>query len=198
MLSDGCLSVLCHLCVCLSITFVQSVQMAGWIKMLLGTKVGLSLSDSVLYGDPAPPAYKEHEDPLQCLTDFYCGQTARCINMPLAMEVGLSPEDFMLHAEPSLSPSKTRMPASDDRTACRQFQSATHVLPIGVGPFAFRYQGNGGTPCQYIDTTQKAIDCATTLPVTVFDPNFEDVRGGIEPWLMASWKARVRLPIGHN
>ena len=103
MLSDGCLSVLCHLCVCLSITFVQSVQMAGWIKMLLGTKVGLSLSDSVLYGDPAPPAYKEHEDPLQCLTDFYCGQTARCINMPLAMEVDLSPEDFILHGEPSLS-----------------------------------------------------------------------------------------------
>jgi len=32
-----------------------------------------------------------------------------------------------------------------------------------VGPFAFRYQGNGATPCQYIDTTRKAIDCATTL-----------------------------------
>jgi len=25
-----------------------------------------------------------------------------------------------------------------------------------VGPFAFRYQGNGATPCQYIDTTRKA------------------------------------------
>ena len=35
-----------------------------------------------------------------------------------------------------------------------------------VGPFAFRYQGNRATPCQYIDTTQKAIDCATTLPPT--------------------------------
>jgi len=32
-----------------------------------------------------------------------------------------------------------------------------------VGPFAFRYQGNGATPYQYIDTTRKAIDCATTL-----------------------------------
>jgi len=39
---------------------------------------------------------------------------------------------------------------------------------MGVCPFAFRYQGNGATPCQYIDTTQKAIDCATTLPLTVF------------------------------
>ena len=35
------------------------------------------------------------------------------------------------------------------------------VLPMRVGPFAFRYQGNGPTPCQYIDTTRKAIDCAT-------------------------------------
>ena len=34
---------------------------------------------------------------------------------------------------------------------------AAHVLPTGVGPFAFRYQGNGATPCQYIDTTRKAI-----------------------------------------
>ena len=45
---------------------------------------------------------------------------------------------------------------------------ATHVLPMGVGPFAFRYQGNGATSCQYIDTTRKAIDCAITLPLTVF------------------------------
>ena len=35
-----------------------------------------------------------------------------------------------------------------------------------VVPFAFRYQGNGATPYQYIDTTRKAIDCATTLPLT--------------------------------
>jgi len=31
-----------------------------------------------------------------------------------------------------------------------------------------RYQGNGATPCQYVDTTLKAIDCATTLLLTVF------------------------------
>jgi len=28
--------------------------------------------------------------------------------------------------------------------------------------------GRGRPPCQYIDTTRKAIDCATTLPLTVF------------------------------
>jgi len=37
-----------------------------------------------------------------------------------------------------------------------------------VSPFAFRYQGNGATPSQHIDTTRKAVDCATTLPLTVF------------------------------
>jgi len=25
----------------------------------------------------------------------------------------------------------------------------------------------------------------------VFDPHFEEVRGSVEPWLMARWKARV-------
>ena len=94
---------------------------------------------------------------------------------------------------------------------------------MGVGPFVFRYQGKRATPCQYIDTTRKAIDCATTLPLTVFynetlqqtsphllsklsqrrqiwvfDPHFEEVRGGVESWLIARWRARVRLPIRHN
>jgi len=32
----------------------------------------------------------------------------------------------------------------------------------------------------------------------VFDPHFEAVRGGVEPWLMARWKACIRLPIRHN
>jgi len=38
----------------------------------------------------------------------------------------------------------------------------------GVGPFACRYQGNRATHFQYIDTTRKAIDCATTLLLSVF------------------------------
>ena len=87
-----------------------------------------------------------------------------------------------------------------------------------VGPFAFRYQGNGATPCQCIDTTRKAIDCATTLPweflynetleqtfrhvlskfstrrqIYVLYPHFEKVKGGVEPWLMARWKAHVEF-----
>jgi len=34
--------------------------------------------------------------------------------------------------------------------------------------------------------------------IWVFDPHFEEVRGGVEPWLMAHWNVRVRLPIRHN
>jgi len=52
--------------------------------------------------------------------------------------------------------------------AMRRSMCATQVLPMRVGPFAFRYQGNWAIPCQYIDTTGKAIDCATTLLLTVF------------------------------
>jgi len=35
---------------------------------------------------------------------------------------------------------------------------------LGVGANIFR--GKGSSPCQYIDTTRNAIDCATTLPPT--------------------------------
>jgi len=31
-----------------------------------------------------------------------------------------------------------------------------------------KISGERLTPCQYIDTTRKAIDCATTMPLTVF------------------------------
>jgi len=51
-------------------------QTAGWIKMPLGTKVGLSPGDSVLDGDPAPP---------------YKGGGAPSIFSDHGMEVGLGP-----------------------------------------------------------------------------------------------------------
>jgi len=28
-----------------------------------------------------------------------------------------------------------------------------------------------------------------------FDPHFEEVRGGVEPWLMARWKAHVKFSL---
>ena len=58
MLSDRCsvyLSVLsCPVCLSgLSVTLVYCGQLVGWIKMKLGTEVGLGLSHIVLDGDPA-------------------------------------------------------------------------------------------------------------------------------------------------
>ena len=40
--------------VCLSVTLVYCGQMVGWIKMKLGTQVGLGSGHIVLDGDPAP------------------------------------------------------------------------------------------------------------------------------------------------
>jgi len=37
--------------------------MVGWIKMPLGTEVGLGSGDIVLDGDPAPPTEKLHSSP---------------------------------------------------------------------------------------------------------------------------------------
>ena len=51
MLLDLCLSV----CPVLSVTLVYCGQMVGWIKMPLGTKVGLGPGNIVLDADSAPP-----------------------------------------------------------------------------------------------------------------------------------------------
>jgi len=80
-------------------------QMARWIKMSLGTKVGLSPSDSVRWG-PSPPPHKGGGAPLQFSVRFCYGQTAGCIKMPLGMEVGLSSGDFVLDGDPAPLPKK--------------------------------------------------------------------------------------------
>jgi len=46
---------------CLSVTLVYCGQTVGWIKMPLGTEVGLGAGDMVLDGEPAPfPALLSH------------------------------------------------------------------------------------------------------------------------------------------
>jgi len=76
-------------------------QTAGWIKMPLGTKVGLIPGDSVLDGDPVPLPTKRVEPPPQFSAHFRSGQTAGCIKMPLGMEAGLSLGDFVLDGDPA-------------------------------------------------------------------------------------------------
>jgi len=60
-------------------------QTAGWIKMPLGTEVGLGPGRIVLDGDPAPP--KRGTVP-RISVHVYCGQMAGWMKMPLGTECG--------------------------------------------------------------------------------------------------------------
>jgi len=73
---------------------------SAWIKMPLGTEVGLGSGDIVLHGDPAHTAHKGGRAP-QFSARFYCGQMAGWTKMPLGMEVFLGPGDFVFDGDPA-------------------------------------------------------------------------------------------------
>ena len=81
-------------------------QTAGWIKMSLGTDVGLGPGDIVLDGDPAPHNKKMgHSSPPPHLDpSSRYGQTAGWIKMPLGTEVGLGPGHVVLDGDPAPRP----------------------------------------------------------------------------------------------
>jgi len=89
-------------------------QPAGWIKIALGTEVGLGPGHIVLEGDPVvlpeKGLRKAAEPHPQFLAHVYCGQTAGCIKMPLGTEVGLSPGNFVLDGDPAAPPQKGAEP----------------------------------------------------------------------------------------
>jgi len=58
---------------CLSVTLVHCGQMVGWIKMPLGTEVGLGSGDIVLDGGPAPPRKGAQQPPN--FRPMSCGKT---------------------------------------------------------------------------------------------------------------------------
>ena len=98
MLSVGCLSVL-SLYVCLSVTLVYCGQTVGWIKVKLGTEVGLGPGHILLDGDPAPPPQKGHSP--QFLSHVCCDQTAGWLKMPVGTEVDLGPGHIVLDGDPA-------------------------------------------------------------------------------------------------
>jgi len=55
---------------------------------------------------PSSPPQKGAEPPLKFSDHFYCGQTFRCIKMPLGMEVDRSPCDFVLDGDSAAPLSK--------------------------------------------------------------------------------------------
>jgi len=72
-------------------------QTAGWVKMALGTEVGVGPRHIVLDGDPAPLPQKRTELPI--FGHFYCGQAAECIKMPLGVEVRRGPGHIVLDGD---------------------------------------------------------------------------------------------------
>jgi len=62
------------LSVCLSVTLVYCGQTVRWIKMPLGTDVGLDPGNIVLDGDPAPPRKGAQKPPPHFSSHVYCGQ----------------------------------------------------------------------------------------------------------------------------
>jgi len=75
-------------------------QTVGWIKMKLGTQVGLDHGHIVLDGHPASLP-KKGNSPLQFSAHVHCGQTAGCINIPLGTKVGLGPGYIVLDGDPA-------------------------------------------------------------------------------------------------
>jgi len=108
MLLDRCLP--CPVLSCLSVTLVYCDQMVGWIKMKLGTQVGLGPGHIVLDGDPASLPPKGHSPRHQFLPHTCCGQMAGWIKMPLGTKVGLGPSDIVLDGDPASSPKMGHAP----------------------------------------------------------------------------------------
>jgi len=90
--------------------------MAGWIKMPLGTEVGLGPGSFALDRDPALSPKKGAEPPI--LAPVYCGQTAAWIKMALGMKVGLGPDHTMLDGDPDSPQKGDRVPQFSTHFYC--------------------------------------------------------------------------------
>ena len=95
----GLWSVCLSVCVSvyLSVTLEYCGQTVGWIKMKLGTEIGLGPGHIVLDGDRAPPFRRGTYSNFRPV----CGdQTAAWIKIPLGRKVGLGPGDIVLDGDP--------------------------------------------------------------------------------------------------
>ena len=80
-----CLAV-CPVWSCLTVTLVYCGQTVGWIKVKLGTQIGL---DPVHLVGTELPSHKGAQPPI--LSNVHCGQTAGWIKMSLGTQVGFGP-----------------------------------------------------------------------------------------------------------
>ena len=114
---------------------------------------------------------------------YSCGQTVGWIKMPLSKEVGLDPGHIVLygiHWRPRPHSSPCPLRPMSIVAKLRSPISATAELLL------------------YNDTSQQTFrpllsKLSKRRQIEVFCPHFEEVRGGVEPWLIARWKARVEF-----
>jgi len=88
---------------CLSKTVVYCGQTVRWIKMKLGTQVGLGPVHIVLDGDQAVPPQRVTARP-QFSAYICCGQMAGWIKISLGRDVGLGPSDIVSDGDPAPAP----------------------------------------------------------------------------------------------
>jgi len=144
-------------------------QTAGWIKMKLGTQVGLSPGYIVLDGDPGHPLPNGHRP--QFSTHICCRQMARWIKMPLGRKIGLNPSEIVLDGDPAPLPKKKSEPPISAHVYCGQNgcmdQDATcyggRLRPrphcVRCGPSSMHPQGHSPPnfgPCLIVSCGQTA------------------------------------------
>jgi len=114
---------------------VRCGKTAGWIKMALGTEVGLGPGHIVLDGDPA--TLKRGHSLRQFSAHAYCGQTAVCISIPLGTEVGLGHRHTVLDGNPA---PKGAQPPFLAHVRCGQTAGCIKMplgMEVGLGPGDF-------------------------------------------------------------
>jgi len=126
MPSDHCLSCLA----CLSAVWGNCGQTVGWIKMKLGTEVGLGPGHIVLDGDPAPHLPKKGHSSAHFLAHVYCGQTAGWIKVLLGTEVGLGPGHIVSNGDPA--PPRQRRGRRFSTHLCYGQMAEWIKMPIGT------------------------------------------------------------------
>jgi len=126
----------------LSVTLLYRGQTVGWIKMKLGTEVGLDPLHTVLDGNPAllpklhSPQFSAH---------VRCGQKAGWIKMPLGMEVGLGPGDFVLDEDPAPPQRRGHSSQFSAHVYCGQTTGWTKMpldMAVDLGPGDFVLDGD--------------------------------------------------------
>jgi len=113
---------------------VSRGQTVGWIKMPLGTEVGLVPGHIVLDVDPAPFPQKRHSP--QFSAHVCCGQMAGWIKMPLGTEISLGSGDIVLYCDQAF-PQRSHPPTFSAYVCYGQTAGWIKMpagMEVGLGP----------------------------------------------------------------